>query len=90
MALVKKGQWYSYCCEEDLYQATEDFEEDEENCGMTFIGVWDSHEEALSEIVRKEAEYTAEANLKLQSMFPADLKVDGFFDQFEEPKCPTN
>jgi len=49
MKKVKKGQWYTYCCEDDLVQAKEDFVDDE----AIGIEVWDIKEEALTELRKR-------------------------------------
>ena len=44
--LIKKGQWYTICCEIDLTQAEEDLEKDDD----IGIRVWNSKEEALKDL----------------------------------------
>lgn len=46
MISVKKGQWFAICCEDDLMQSEEDFEEEK----RFMAGVWNTKEEALKEL----------------------------------------
>lgn len=58
---IKKGQWVSYCCHEDLTQADED-EEVEVDDGDILPAVFDTEEEGLRTIAEywRKSGYPAE------------------------------
>ena len=58
LSIIRKGQWYYFCCILDLYQASEEFEYEPDIGGYS---VFDTAEEAVSSLsdFETEADITA-------------------------------